>query len=195
VLRIFKSGRYANVTATVALVVALTGTAYAAVTITGRNVQNGSLTGADIKKNSIGTKQVAGLQVKDFRGGKLPAGTIGAQGPPGPAGAAGSALAYARVALNGTVDPSASQGIAVLLHPAGSGIYCLDYTGGSVRSFQLTLDISGADSRKHQVSGTAVAASISAGGVCPLGTDVQVATADGQAVNNVDAPFYIAVIA
>jgi hypothetical protein len=201
VSRIFKSGRYANVTSTLALVVALSGTAYAAVTITGKNVRNGSLTGADVKKNSIGSKQVAGLQANDFKTGTLRTGPIGPQGPPGAQGAPGSAgtpgapgsaLAYARVSADGTVDAGVSQGISVL--DSGFGLYCLDYTGGSVRNFQVTLDISGADSRKNQVSGTAVASSIALGGACPAGTDVEVATADNQTPATVPAPFYIAII-
>ncbi len=49
---------YANVTATLALFIALGGGAYAAVTITGRDVKDGSLTGRDIKRNSIGGKRV-----------------------------------------------------------------------------------------------------------------------------------------
>ncbi|MCB1016546.1 MAG: hypothetical protein KDB10_15760 [Acidimicrobiales bacterium] len=50
---------YANVTATLALVVALTtGTAYAAATITGADIVNGSITQADIASNSLGGKVI-----------------------------------------------------------------------------------------------------------------------------------------
>ena len=50
-----RSGRklgYANVVATLALIVALSGSAYA-LTITGRDVQNGSLTGKDVRQHSL----------------------------------------------------------------------------------------------------------------------------------------------
>jgi hypothetical protein len=50
---------YANVTATLALIVALGGTAYAAATITGADVVDGSLTGADIKDASLHGVDVA----------------------------------------------------------------------------------------------------------------------------------------
>jgi hypothetical protein len=50
---------YANVTATLALIVALGGTAYAAATITGADVVDGSLTSADIKDGSLQGVDVA----------------------------------------------------------------------------------------------------------------------------------------
>ena len=80
---------YANVVSTFALVVALSGTAYAAATITGRDVKDSSLSGRDVKNNSLDTRDVKGLTKKDFKAGVLaqgPAGTPGAQGPAGPAG-------------------------------------------------------------------------------------------------------------
>lgn len=49
---------YANVMATLAVVIALGGTSYAALTITGAQVRNQSLTGKDIKRNSLGKKQI-----------------------------------------------------------------------------------------------------------------------------------------
>jgi hypothetical protein len=49
---------YANVTATLALFIALGGSSYAALQITGKQVRNHSLTGRDIKKNSIRGRQV-----------------------------------------------------------------------------------------------------------------------------------------
>jgi hypothetical protein len=51
---------YANVTATLALVFAMSGGAYA-LTVSGEHVENGSLTGKDIAKNSITAKDVDGL--------------------------------------------------------------------------------------------------------------------------------------
>lgn len=79
---------YANLTATLALFLALGGTSYAALTVTGGNVQNGSLTSADIKNESLKSGDVdnGSLLSKDFKAGQLPA---GAQGPEGPQGAQG----------------------------------------------------------------------------------------------------------
>jgi hypothetical protein len=51
---------YANVAATLALFLALGGSAYA-VSVNGADVVNGSLTGKDIKNNSIKPRDVAGL--------------------------------------------------------------------------------------------------------------------------------------
>jgi hypothetical protein len=82
---------YANVTATLALFVALGGASYAAVKITGRNVVNGSLTGKDIKKRSVPLNRLRGT---------LPKGAAGAQGPKGDQGLKGDA------GPPGPVDPS-----------------------------------------------------------------------------------------
>jgi hypothetical protein len=51
---------YANVTATLALVFAMSGGAYA-LTVSGEHVENGSLTGRDIAKNSLKAKDIDGL--------------------------------------------------------------------------------------------------------------------------------------
>jgi hypothetical protein len=91
---------YANVTATVAVFVALGGSSYAAIKVTGQDVRNSSLTGKDIKDNSVTGKDVKGLKsadvtdgallARDFGSGQLPAGAPGPQGPPGPKGDSGS---------------------------------------------------------------------------------------------------------
>jgi hypothetical protein len=76
--QIFGKGRYANVTATMALVVALGGTSYAAVKLPANSV-----TSKTVKDRS--------LLSKDFKPGQLPAGAKGPAGPAGPSGAAGAA--------------------------------------------------------------------------------------------------------
>jgi hypothetical protein len=58
---------YANVMATLAMFIALGGSAYAALSITGRNVKNGSLTYRDLKRNTLG-----GTRIKEARLGKVP---------------------------------------------------------------------------------------------------------------------------
>ncbi len=63
---------YANVASTLALVVALSGTAYAAATITGADVVNNSLTGKDLKNNKVKSADVAGLSITDFALNGLP---------------------------------------------------------------------------------------------------------------------------
>jgi hypothetical protein len=190
----------------VALFVALGGTGYAAVTITGKNVKDSSLTTKDIKDNSLTSSDVRdrSLRLRDFRSGELsaaqrgpagPAGRAGPTGAAGAAGAAGSAIAFARVAASGDVDASVSKAITVVASPAGDGLYCLNDTSGTPKSIALTIDISGADSRKSRVSGSAVPAAVAVG--CPAPADIVVATVQDNGVSPeapTDLPFYVAVL-
>jgi hypothetical protein len=86
---------YANVTATLALVVALGGTSYAALTVGGENVRDDSLTGADIRDGSLtaadlafAQRAVAQKKKKKKKVKRGPPGPAGATGPPGQNGAA-----------------------------------------------------------------------------------------------------------
>ena len=76
---------YANVTATLALFVALGGSAYAALSIDGGDVVDGSLSGRDVRDGSLGradfSEQLANAARR--RGRRGPRGRRGAQGPPG----------------------------------------------------------------------------------------------------------------
>ncbi|WP_309650646.1 hypothetical protein [Nocardioides sp.] len=63
---------YSGVVSTVALVVALSGTAYAAATITGADVKDGTLAGRDVRNNTLTTKDVRSLTKQDFKAGVLP---------------------------------------------------------------------------------------------------------------------------
>jgi hypothetical protein len=105
----FGSRSYANVTATLALITALGGTAYAAVTVTGADVQNGSLTGADLRNGSVSAadirnNSISGADIRedainsdDIENGSVVAEDLGtgvmagngATGPKGDTGAAG----------------------------------------------------------------------------------------------------------
>lgn len=67
---------------TLALVIAMTGSAVGASLITGKQIKNSSITGKDVKNKSL-TKS-------DFKGSvRGPRGLTGAQGPPGATGAPG----------------------------------------------------------------------------------------------------------
>jgi hypothetical protein len=110
--RIFGNGSYANVTATLALVIALGGTSYAAI---------------KLPKNSVSSLQVKdrSLLKKDFRTGQLPAGkkgATGAQGPEGPAGPAGgsSALVNRAEAVDALVPGNGDQVVQSINLPAGA---------------------------------------------------------------------------
>ena len=72
---------YSNVTATLALFVALGGSSYAAVKITGRDIADRSLTGRDIKKKSVPLNRLRGTLPRGARG---PKGDTGPRGPAGP---------------------------------------------------------------------------------------------------------------
>ena len=85
-IRLRRNLTYANVMATVAVFIALGGSAYAAAKITGKNVKNGSLTGRDVKNNSLTGKDVKRLGPADFKAGALPQGPRGPAGRTGPAG-------------------------------------------------------------------------------------------------------------
>lgn len=101
----FSNGRYANVTATLALLIALSGTSYAALTVTSKNIRNGTIRGIDVASNTVTSKNIrnrtirgvdlanntitsgkvrnGSLLARDFKAGELPAGATGPQGPPG----------------------------------------------------------------------------------------------------------------
>lgn len=97
-MRLLSHLSYANVIATLALFLALGGTAVAGtrMLLTGADIQDHSLTGVDLKNGSVGTsvfkksalRALAGP--KGARGATGSSGATGAAGPAGPAGAAGS---------------------------------------------------------------------------------------------------------
>ena len=62
---------FANVTAVLALFVALGGTSYAALEITGRDVENGTLSGIDVRNQSLTGLEVRKLTRKDFKGRRI----------------------------------------------------------------------------------------------------------------------------
>jgi hypothetical protein len=78
--KVFGNGRFANVTAALALIVALGGTSYAAITLPKNSVGS-----KQIRKNAVSSSKVkdGSLLGRDFRAGQLPA------GPAGPAGIKG----------------------------------------------------------------------------------------------------------
>jgi hypothetical protein len=105
---------YANVTATLALVVALGGTSYAAVTITGRDVRDRSLSGRDVARGSIGSSEIRNGSVRgiDIRNATITQADlarplrrdllqVARRGPSGPTGATGP---------TGEVGPKGDEG-------------------------------------------------------------------------------------
>lgn len=93
---------YANVTATLALFVALGGSSYAAVKLSANSVRSPHIKNGEVKTADLGANSVLSTKVRngsllaaDFAAGQLPAGAPGpagpqgAQGPQGPAGPQG----------------------------------------------------------------------------------------------------------
>ena len=113
-----RRNRYANVVATLALVISLTGTATAATVtlITGRDVKNGSLTGADVRDHSVGLRDLSPRAIAALRGANGDAGAVGPQGAPGTAGPQG---------------PAGSEGAAGPPGPAGTGVRLAGYVSAS----------------------------------------------------------------
>lgn len=86
--RLFRGSSYANVTATLALVVALGGTSYAAIRLPANSVGT-----AQVKPDAITSGKVrnGSLLRRDFKPGELPGARQGVDGPRGPAGPSGPA--------------------------------------------------------------------------------------------------------
>jgi hypothetical protein len=126
--RIFGRGRYANVTSTMALIVALGGTAYAANTIRSSDIVNGQVKRVDIANNAVTSGKVANnsLRVNDFRASDraLLRGPAGAAGLPGATGATGAPGAKG--------DPGTPGADATTLFAAGDADGSLQRSSGGV---------------------------------------------------------------
>jgi hypothetical protein len=127
---------FANLTALLALFVALGGSSYAALAL-----PKASVGAKQLKKNSVTSPKVkpGSLRLSDFRrsqraslrgpqGLQGPKGDTGAPGAPGANGApgpAGSAVAFAHVTAAGGVDATESKNVAAanVTHPV-TGVYC-----------------------------------------------------------------------
>jgi hypothetical protein len=189
---------YANVTATLALFIALGGSSYAAVKITGKNVADGSLTTRDVKNRS--------LLKRDFKAGQLPAGAPGAQGvkgeqgarglqgltgSDGSPGAPGSAAAYAAVNADGFLYPSESKNVdrstKINFGSPVTGYYCL-HTTIPPKNIVATLYGSAAD--HGEITATTVTNINCATGHGPYNVQVNTFNSAGTLE---DRAFYIAI--
>jgi hypothetical protein len=114
---------YANVMATLAFFLALAGGSYAAVTLKRNAVKN-----RHIAKNAVTAPKVknASLLAQDFAPGQLPKGEQGEPGRQGETGQPGSALGYAYVNADGTLDPNRSKNVRASRRHS-TGIYCVDF--------------------------------------------------------------------
>jgi hypothetical protein len=79
----------ALVVAIVALFVAFSGTATAALVMTGKQIKDGTITGKDLKNRTLGTNKLSKKAVSLLKGQQGVAGPAGPQGPKGEAGVQG----------------------------------------------------------------------------------------------------------
>jgi hypothetical protein len=145
--RILGNGRYANVTATMALVVALGGSAYAANTVRSKDIKNGEVQRVDLANNAVTSGKVRNgtLLSKDFKRGQIPAGQKGAPGAPGATGPKGdTGPSDVFQAFRNTISPpplpdDATTTLVTL--PLAAGRYVifgkLDFDGGGTMTCRL----------------------------------------------------------
>ena len=76
-MKIISSGRYAAVTSTLALVIALGGTSYAAAKITGRDIKDNTVTTADVKNHNLKLKDLSSSATSGLRGDQGDTGPVG----------------------------------------------------------------------------------------------------------------------
>jgi hypothetical protein len=104
---VFRPGRYANVVSTLALIVALGGTSYAAVALPRNSVGTQQL-----KANAVTSSKVKDrtLGSTDFKAGELPAGPRGLAGAPGALGPKGDTGAPGATGAQGVAGPPGVSG-------------------------------------------------------------------------------------
>lgn len=174
------------IVALIALCVALGGSAYAASQINGKNIKNGTITGKKLHSRTITSRQIARSTVRALKNRRGLRGPRGYKGPKGDKGADGTAVAYARLAADGTIDTTRVKGItqANISHPS-AGIYCVSLSFAA-RNVLATLEPTATGNELVYASIPAPTPSLG----CPAGAvTVQVRHSGGAAV---DAPLYVA---
>jgi hypothetical protein len=201
---------YANIAATLALFIALGGSATAAFVITGRDIKDGSIRGVDIRDSSLRGKDLknnsltgadianGSLRLGDFKPGDAPAGpqgAQGAQGAPGPQGSQGptgptgpgAPVLYAHVLSDGTVDAARSSGISTSNVHKTNGFYCFYGLSPAPKNAAATVDWSGSGSN------TAIRETLQGDTTgCEVGTGLGPEQAAVMIGTGQDAGFYIA---
>jgi hypothetical protein len=112
-MQLISSGRYAAVTSTLALIVALSGASYAAIVVTGGQIKDDTVTTRDIKDQTIKTKDMSSAARDALKGSAGPAGLAGPAGPAGPSGPAGPAGPSGPPGAAGGTGPSKVYSVAV----------------------------------------------------------------------------------
>lgn len=185
---------YANVTATLALVLSMSGGALAAshylinstsqinprvlAALKGHSGAAGATgpAGARGPAGPAGPGGAAGPQGKEGREGKE--GPQGKEGKQGEKGEPGSALAYAHIAANGQIQPETSKNASSLaVQQPRSGIYCISGLGFTPHSVAATLDANESSSLATIRSSLGAVAN---SGCNPLTTQITVETSEAS---------------
>jgi hypothetical protein len=185
---------YANVTATLALFIALGGTTYAAATlprnsvgnaqlrsnsVTAAKIRGGAVRSSEIRDRSVGLRDISTSARTSLRG------TQGAQGPAGPAGPAGPGTGdRAAVTLGGAKVAGNARGAS---HTTGNE-YTVEFThdvSGCIYSATLAAVNNGTNVEQPPAGGRATVATAG-------GANVLVKTYDGAGAA-AEAPFHLLV--
>jgi hypothetical protein len=187
--------------ALLALSVALGGTGYAAIKLPKNSVGN-----KHIKRNAVTGAKVkdASLFANDFASGQIPkgppgppgqAGADGAPGPPGSPGAPGSAIAFAHVNQNGTVDNTKNIEVTGRGTDPAVPVYCMNHTAGGATNVQITPDAAQVDPLNVQMAVSTNRAYMNDRG-CSASSDFVVAVDSiDPADRGINGGFYVALIA
>ena len=124
--------RPGTVIATLALCLAISGTAGAASMISGKQIKNSTVTGADIKRGSIPAEDLSPAARRLLQGTSGPSGAQGAAGPPGPAGSPGP------VGPAGEAGAAGGTGISRALTAEGRNV-AIEADDGKAKVVELIL--------------------------------------------------------
>jgi hypothetical protein len=125
---------YANVTATLALFIALGGTSYAAASLARNSVGSAQIRANAVASSEIRSRAVGSSEIRDraiaLRDIAPSARTSlrGATGPAGPAGSTGPAGTSERAAINSGGGKVAGTARDNVNHPAGTNEYTVEFT-------------------------------------------------------------------
>src|SRR5437763_15100003 len=143
----------ALVVATVALVVAMAGTGYAAFKVGTKNIKNGAVTTKKLHNGAVTTKKI---QDGAVTGAKL---DLGGASP----------AAFARVSAAGVLNAANSKNVGSVSPGSVSGYYCIRGVPFTPRGGQATVDYAASSNQFAQFA-------LGAAGGCPAGTQAFVST-------------------
>jgi hypothetical protein len=192
-----------------ALVIALGGTSYAAVkaprnSVDSNAIRRGAVKRTDIARNAIDSSRVkdGSLTTLDLAPNVLTTGPPGAPGPkgdPGPPGAAGapgdkgdtgapgSALAYAHVNEDGTIEAGNAKNVEVVYD--ANGLYCLRVTSSPFPVVVVaTVDSIGTDGNDHARASFHPVIIVFG---CPDGTNANAVVTTSDGTTNAAKPFFV----